>query len=49
MTEFRKKPVVVEAVRWDGSKEAMDEIHAIGGWGHIAPNPPADDLIIDTL
>ena len=49
MSAFRKKPVVIEAVLWDGTKLAMDEIHAMGGWEHVAPNPPADDLIIDTL
>lgn len=47
---YRKRPVTVDAVRWTGAN--MDEVAAFAGdaWpGHVAPNPPADDLIVDTL
>lgn len=28
--KFRKKPVVVEAVQWDGTQESLDNIVALG-------------------
>jgi len=46
--QFRKKPVVIEAVRWVGTNS--NEIAAFAGkmWIEmVAPNP-GDDLIIDT-
>jgi len=29
MAKFRKKPVVVEAIRWDGSAEARSTLHLL--------------------
>ncbi|MBK7885488.1 MAG: hypothetical protein IPJ81_18115 [Chitinophagaceae bacterium] len=37
MPKFRKKPVVIEAVKWEGSKVSWDEIIAMG-----CPNKPGE-------
>jgi hypothetical protein len=47
---YRKRPVEIQAVQWTGSN--LDEIAALAGdeWiKSVAPNPPGDDLIVDTL
>lgn len=45
--KFRKKPVVVEAVQWNGSRENYDYIVV---WsGHIAYRETRNVLKIDTL
>lgn len=31
MAKYQKRPVEVEAVRWDGSDEALDAIYAMAG------------------
>ena len=47
---YRKRPVVIEAVRWTGSNSGQVAELAGDAWpGNVAPNPPGDDLIIDTL
>jgi len=48
--KFRKKPVVIEAVRWTGTNHGEIAVLVGDAWpGDVAPNPPGDDLIIDTL
>ena len=47
---YRKKPVVIQAVQWTGAN--VDDVAALAGdaWpGEVAPNPPADSLVIATL
>lgn len=51
--QYRKRPVVIEAVRYDGpTKKSLDVVAAFAGddWLQtVSPNPPGDDLVIDTL
>jgi hypothetical protein len=47
---YRKRPVEIQAVQWTGSNP--DQIAALAGdeWiKSVVPNPPGDDLIVDTL
>jgi hypothetical protein len=44
--KFRKKPVEIEAIRWDGSEEALA---AIKTWGAAVSRQQNGDLIVETL
>ena len=49
MAKYRKKPVVIEAVQWLGSKLSFDEIQAMGDvpW---KPGPMgSESFLIETL
>jgi hypothetical protein len=51
---FREKPVEIQAIPFDGTKESANEILAwIGGWGADAKrahgNKPEQGLVITTL
>ena len=48
--KFRKKPVEVEAVRWDGTRDVFDRLWVWAG-GRIDPQLPGDDgnRHLDTL
>ena len=45
--KFRKRPVVIEAVRWDGTN--LSEIAALGGAREYEQDFLGDDLVINTL
>jgi hypothetical protein len=48
--KFRKKPVVIEAVRWDGNKLAMMRFLGDERNGTVRPGiNTTDDLIVRTL
>ena len=52
MAKYRKKPVVIEAVRWTGAAESAYEIgwFAEGeDWARALPNRRDGRIIIDTL
>ena len=44
---YRKKPVVVEAVQWDGSN--CEEVFAFLGLDHEPHDEEIDEIVIDTL
>jgi Lon protease-like protein len=44
---FRKKPVVIEAERYDGTNESLEKIAAMGGVREVSWRP--DGLYIVTL
>jgi hypothetical protein len=47
MPQFRKKPVVIDAVQWDGDQATYDQI---AKWRRVHDAPDSDhDLIIPTL
>ncbi len=48
MPKYRKKPVVIEAVRWDGSQESAQEINAFNG-GQLWPITDGREIKIPTL
>ena len=58
MPKYRKKPVVIEAVRWDGTSDCMAEIHALAkdcgrkvyrGWNDTLTIPtPEGDMYATT-
>ena len=48
MPKYRKKPVVIEAVRWDGSQESAQEINAFNG-GQFWPITDGREIKIPTL
>ena len=45
--KFRKKPVVIEAVQWDGTKESLEKIRKLGE-RNIRLNMTTE-LVIETL
>ncbi len=45
MTRYRKRPVVIEAIQWDGNKAMLGEVVAFMGYYEYAKG----DLIINTL
>ena len=45
--KFRKKPVVIEAVQWDGSN--LQDVGKLGGAREYEQDFLGDDLIIHTL
>ena len=47
MTKFRKKPIVIEAVQWDGSAETANSF--LGGNYTVDWEYEGQDLIIPTL
>lgn len=47
--KFRKKPVVIEAVRWLGTKESWDEIMAMGDISWMPCDTGSDSFVIRTL
>lgn len=47
MAKYRKKPVVIEAVQYDGSSKSVDEIMDMGGTEGINNSP--EGLYITTL
>lgn len=50
MAKFRKRPVVIDAVQWDGDQGAYDAIQALSGTRRITDAPDSDyDLMIPTL
>lgn len=52
MGSYRKKPVVIEAVQWDGRDSTAVDFLPKGGWGWgFADHEPgsAGALVIDTL
>lgn len=52
MTKYRKKPVVIEAVQWDGCAALAFIMRFIGRSGSIQvpfPCPPNSKLVIETL
>ena len=49
MAHFRKKPVVIDAVRWDGK---LTTLQGLGTWSEtciIGQNLAGDDVMIETL
>jgi len=48
MTQFRKKPVVIEAMQWDGTRESYEDI---ARWSNLAVqwSVSASALLINTL
>jgi hypothetical protein len=47
---YRKRPVEIQAVQWTGSNHTEVAELAGDAWVRdVAPNPPGDDLIVDTL
>jgi hypothetical protein len=49
MALYRKKPVVIEAVEWDGTPDALDAIHAMSLAGNRPLHEDGGGLIIGTL
>ena len=52
MKKYRKKPVVIEAIQWDGSPEAaycITHIQGFDGRRIYWLDPAEDGLLIDTL
>lgn len=47
MTKYRKKPVVIEAVQWDGTNECLSEI--VHWMNHEIQNLENNKLGIETL
>lgn len=48
--KFRKKPVVIDAVRWNGTQAAIDEIFALReGHEEGLVRRVGNDLVIETL
>lgn len=47
MAKFRKKPVVIDAVQWDGKN--LKDIAALGGAREYGQEFMSDDLVIHTL
>lgn len=47
MPQFTKRPVVVEAIRWENNTESLDAIHAICPFWFAADGTP--DLLLETL
>ena len=48
--KYKKKPVVIEAIKWNGTPESTNEIkEAFMGFRSIAYNPVSNKLIIETL
>ena len=46
MRFFRKKPIVLQAIRWNGSKETLDKLKTISADIYIAQE---DYIVIKTL
>ena len=49
MSKFRKKPVVIEAVQWSSSEEAMQQVCDWAGDRYALKNTEAHELVIRTL
>ena len=49
MAKFRNKPVVIEAVQWDGTKKTWDEILAMGLTRWRGGEMGSDTFSIETL
>ena len=49
MPRYRKKPVEIEAVQWDGTKKAWDEIMAMGRVPWQPGEIGSDTFSIETL
>jgi hypothetical protein len=49
MPKYRKKPVVVEAVKWDGKLTTIEPIMVGSSCNAVEQNFLEDDLIIPTL
>ena len=50
MPKFRKKPVVIEAVRWDKGRNTYDQVEQWGAASeHCTVSSVAGALVIDTL
>jgi len=47
--KFRKKPVVIEAVRWDGNLTTIAPLFAKSGQDEIRQDFLSTDLVIPTL
>lgn len=45
--KFRKKPIIVEAIQFDGSTESFEDINLFTDY--IIENPEQDILVIPTL
>lgn len=45
--KFRKKPVVIEAVEWDGNLTTLDELGSFSR--SVSQNPESKELQIETL
>ena len=44
MPKFRKKPVVIEAVQWDGTDEAFEQVKQLAGSTFVDRHRHVDDL-----
>lgn len=49
MAKYRKKPVVIEAVQFDGSEQSVVGILSLGGSRLVKPDCGGKELIIVTL
>lgn len=47
--KYRKKPVVVDVVRWSGQPEDLEAIIAFAGIRKVTPDVVAKALLIETL
>jgi hypothetical protein len=48
--KYRKKPVVIEAIQWDGTPSTTKYIQeAFNGFRRITYNPVSNKLVIETL
>jgi len=46
---FRKKPVIIEAIQWDGESETLAELSEFTGQRRLRFDPERETLIIETL
>ena len=46
---FRKKPIVIEAIQWDGESETLAELSGFTGQRRLRFDPVAETLVIETL
>lgn len=49
MPKFRKKPIVIEAIQWDGTSQSLQAINTMGCWPHTIVTTNKNVLIIKTL
>lgn len=47
MPKFRKKPVTIEAVQWDGNN--VEEVFTLGGMRELETDFLEEDLIVHTI
>lgn len=46
---YRKKPVIVQAIQWDGSKECFEQIKKLNPDGNVVNQYATNELYITTL